>query len=165
MGYGRSNWKIGFLAGSVADVEFSTDGDGSSWDGSSSADRRWGFQVMFLPFDMPMPSASVRDAFFADWEKETEQAEGFTKPMELERDNWDETRLRNLCKLHGWEFSWMTEDSEFQRRTTERASFEVHAGEMEKVKQLADNAMAKVASFLAPFTETLAEEPQKESEA
>ena len=27
---------------------------------------------------------------------------------QVERDAWDEARLRALCARHGWEFEWMT---------------------------------------------------------
>ncbi|CAK9048287.1 Hypothetical protein (Fragment), partial [Durusdinium trenchii] len=27
----------------------------------------------------------------------------------VERDSWDEQRLRALCARHGWDFEWMTE--------------------------------------------------------
>lgn len=36
--------------------------------------------------------------------------------VSVERDAWDEVRLRALCAHHGWEFSWMTEDDERRRR-------------------------------------------------
>lgn len=29
--------------------------------------------------------------------------------IEVERDGWDEARLRALCARHGWEFEWMTD--------------------------------------------------------
>merc|ERR1712176_366904 len=35
-------------------------------------------------------------------------------------DCWDETRLRALCKHHGWEFEWMAEDGERRRRMQEK---------------------------------------------
>ena len=28
---------------------------------------------------------------------------------QVERDAWDEARLRALCARHGWEFEWMTD--------------------------------------------------------
>ncbi|CAJ1445323.1 unnamed protein product [Effrenium voratum] len=39
--------------------------------------------------------------------------------VSVERDGWDEVRLRALCAHHGWEFSWMTEDDERRRRIVE----------------------------------------------
>ena len=29
--------------------------------------------------------------------------------IKVERDGWDEARLRALCARHGWEFEWMTD--------------------------------------------------------
>merc|ERR1711920_995877 len=129
---GVSNWKAGgILTGSTADVEFATDGDGSLY-----PEKRWGYRVMFLPFDMPVPSAEAAEQFFSKYSKETTMAEGRSKPMEVERDDWDETRLRALCEQHGWEFSWMTEDGEFQRRAREHASFDVDEGEIRNVREM-----------------------------
>ncbi|CAJ1380983.1 unnamed protein product [Effrenium voratum] len=50
------------------------------------------------------------------------RAEGNQDDPEVERDSWDEQRLRALCARHGWDFEWMTEDGERQRRADERFS-------------------------------------------
>jgi len=151
---GKDNWKAGVLTGSSAKVDFCTDGDGASY-----PERRWGYRAMFLPFDAPQPSADKMDGIFEQYEKATKLAEGNRKPMEIERDCWDETRLRALCELHGWEFSWMTPDDEFQRRAQERASFDVDKGEIQKVRDMSAQSAAIVGTILAsevPYEE----EPQ-----
>ena len=43
-----------------------------------------------------------------------------SRSLEVERDSWDEQRLRALCAHHGWDFEWMTEDGERRRRANER---------------------------------------------
>lgn len=48
------------------------------------------------------------------------RAEGNQDDPEVERDSWDEQRLRALCAKHGWDFEWMTEDGERRRRANER---------------------------------------------
>eukprot|EP00435_Cladocopium_sp_Y103_P021563 s6_g5.t1 len=48
------------------------------------------------------------------------RGEGNQDDPEVERDSWDEQRLRALCARHGWDFEWMTEDGERRRRANER---------------------------------------------
>lgn len=48
------------------------------------------------------------------------RGEGNQDDPEVERDSWDEQRLRALCAKHGWDFEWMTEDGERRRRANER---------------------------------------------
>jgi len=150
---GATNWKAGLLTGSAADVCFSTDGDGSMY-----PSRRWGFRVMFLPFDVARPSEEKVDQFFQRFEEETRRATGVTEIMDVQRDDWDEARLRALCEQHGWEFSWMTDDGEFQRREREHASFDVNTGDIERIRALAARCRAKTEA-------SVANEPQEESEA
>lgn len=64
------------------------------------------------------------DSFFARWLKITTRTEGFRDTPSLNREGWDEARLRALCRQHGWEFEWKAEDGERQRRGAERFSVE-----------------------------------------
>ncbi|CAE7483920.1 unnamed protein product [Symbiodinium natans] len=48
------------------------------------------------------------------------RGEGNQSDPQVERDSWDEQRLRKLCARHGWDFEWMTEDGERRRRADER---------------------------------------------
>merc|ERR1719284_2020866 len=48
------------------------------------------------------------------------KATGNQDAVQVQCDNWDESRLRALCARHGWEFEWMTEDGERRRRAQER---------------------------------------------
>lgn len=51
------------------------------------------------------------------WEESCDRLFGLKgEEVSVERDAWDEVRLRALCAHHGWEFSWMTEDDERRRR-------------------------------------------------
>jgi len=51
------------------------------------------------------------------WEESCDRLYGLKgEEVSVERDGWDEVRLRALCAHHGWEFSWMTEDDERRRR-------------------------------------------------
>lgn len=51
------------------------------------------------------------------WEASCDRLFGLKgEEVSVERDSWDEIRLRALCAHHGWEFSWMTEDDERRRR-------------------------------------------------
>ncbi|CAK0852885.1 unnamed protein product [Prorocentrum cordatum] len=150
---GASNWKAGLITGSAADVCFSTDGDGSM-----HPSRRWGFRAMFLPFDVPRPSAEKMDQLFQSFEEATKRAIGVTEPMDVQRDDWDEARLRALCEQHGWEFSWMTEDGEFQRRQREHASFDVDTVDVARIRALS-------ARFGARAEALAADEPREEVDA
>eukprot|EP00931_Biecheleriopsis_adriatica_P028616 TRINITY_DN17067_c0_g1_i1.p1 TRINITY_DN17067_c0_g1~~TRINITY_DN17067_c0_g1_i1.p1 ORF type:complete len:1759 (-),score=465.14 TRINITY_DN17067_c0_g1_i1:110-4714(-) len=48
------------------------------------------------------------------------RGEGNSAEPEVEREDWDEERLKALCARHGWDFEWMTEDGERRRRANER---------------------------------------------
>jgi len=62
------------------------------------------------------------EAFFMDWYETTKRTEGVPSKPVVGREGWNEARLRALCKSHGWEFEWMTEDGERRRRAGERLS-------------------------------------------
>merc|ERR1712107_444123 len=71
------------------------------------------------------PKANLRppledfEDFATQWTQASSLAQGIRETPEVEREAWDEDRLRALCAKHGWEFEWMTEDGERRRRTRE----------------------------------------------
>eukprot|EP00439_Symbiodinium_sp_Y106_P050733 s2067_g6.t1 len=52
------------------------------------------------------------DAFAQRRVEVVSRGEGNQSDPQVERDSWDEQRLRALCARHGWDFEWMTEDRE-----------------------------------------------------
>jgi len=60
------------------------------------------------------------DAFAQRRVEVVSRGEGNQSDPQVERDSWDEQRLRALCARHGWDFEWMTEDGERRRRADER---------------------------------------------
>mmetsp|Transcript_35229 Transcript_35229/g.92822 ORF Transcript_35229/g.92822 Transcript_35229/m.92822 type:complete len:1830 (+) Transcript_35229:94-5583(+) len=60
------------------------------------------------------------DAFERRYTETTQRAKGNRERPEVERESWDEQRLRALCARHGWDFEWMTEEGERRRRARER---------------------------------------------
>eukprot|EP00928_Gymnodinium_smaydae_P063389 TRINITY_DN46976_c0_g1_i1.p1 TRINITY_DN46976_c0_g1~~TRINITY_DN46976_c0_g1_i1.p1 ORF type:complete len:1061 (+),score=216.16 TRINITY_DN46976_c0_g1_i1:167-3184(+) len=90
------------------------------------AERTWGQEravdvfALLLPSDAAQPSRDVLETFAERWRKAHKQAEGLSeRDISVERDRWDEERLRALCRRHGWEFEWMTEEGERRRRMNE----------------------------------------------
>jgi len=59
------------------------------------------------------------DALAERWELAMLQSMGTSEEPEVQRDGWDEARLRSLCERHSWDFEWMTEDGERRRRAGE----------------------------------------------
>jgi len=109
---GPERWKLQEpLPGSSATFNFTTDGDGN-------ADHRWGFCAFVCDSKRSAPSQTALDSFATKWKSVQERATWVRAP-EVQRDDWDEARLRDLCAAHGWEFEWMTEDGERRRRVTE----------------------------------------------
>merc|ERR1712048_1050434 len=121
-------------------IIFETDGDGSSY-----PDRRWGVWALFLPSDAAKPSAEALKRIADKYEQVTLKSQGSPDDILVERDDWDEVRLRALCELHGWEFSWMTEDGERDRRIKERESFSPDTGLLVGARAVADRAGADAA--------------------
>lgn len=110
-------WETCIIPGDFAALEFSTDGDSSS-----DPSKRWGALVVVAPKCAFAQEGVDLDAFCDRWVSINQAAEGVGNegPVEVERAEWDETRLRALCARHGWEFEWMTEDGERRRRLQER---------------------------------------------
>ncbi|CAE6941667.1 Nlrc3, partial [Symbiodinium sp. CCMP2456] len=114
---GKACWKRCKVPGDYAEFEFSTDGDGGD-----KPDKRWGVLALVLPAassdDMGLQEKV--DEFLGRWVEELQRAAGSMESPTVERDAWDEVRLRALCARHGWEFEWMTEDGERRRRAHEQ---------------------------------------------
>jgi len=60
------------------------------------------------------------DGLSRSWTEVCMRGEGNSDQPQVERQSWDEQRLRALCARHGWDFEWMTEDGERRRRANER---------------------------------------------
>jgi len=60
------------------------------------------------------------EGFAKSWLEVCCRGEGNQDQPQVERESWDEQRLRALCERHGWDFEWMTEDGERRRRANER---------------------------------------------
>ena len=101
------------VPGDYAQFEFITDGDPGV-----KAEERWGVLALVLP--SPLQEPQKLEDFLEDWADSMLRANGTAEQPQVEREGWDEARLRALCARHGWEFEWMTEDGERQRRAQER---------------------------------------------
>lgn len=112
---GKSCWKHCQVPGDYAEFEFSTDGDGGD-----KPDRRWGVLALILPAPVEQTAETKVEEFLETWAQTLVRASGTLEQPHVERDAWDEARLRALCARHGWEFEWMTEDGERQRRAREQ---------------------------------------------
>eukprot|EP00931_Biecheleriopsis_adriatica_P001511 TRINITY_DN10187_c0_g1_i1.p1 TRINITY_DN10187_c0_g1~~TRINITY_DN10187_c0_g1_i1.p1 ORF type:complete len:1911 (-),score=394.98 TRINITY_DN10187_c0_g1_i1:31-5049(-) len=116
-----SSWTSCRIPGDYVDFEFSTDGDGGD-----SPEKRWGVLALTMPLEgdadgsFSDEAVTAMEAFFVKWADTTVKAGGIEDTPKVERDNWDEARLRALCARHGWEFEWMTEDGERRRRAHEQ---------------------------------------------
>ena len=102
------------VPGDYAQFEFVTDGDPGD-----KADQRWGVLALVLPTPVEAEQREQVEGFLEDWADSMVRASGTAQQPQVERDGWDEARLRALCARHGWEFEWMTEDGERQRRAQE----------------------------------------------
>ncbi|CAE7456491.1 Nlrc3, partial [Symbiodinium pilosum] len=113
---GKACWKRVKVPGDYAEFEFSTDGDGGD-----KPDKRWGVLALAMPATSDDDSMQEKvDSFLGKWVEELRRATGSMESPTVERDAWDEARLRALCARHGWEFEWMTEDGERRRRAHEQ---------------------------------------------
>jgi len=108
------SWNCPELPGDVADFHFATDGDGVDY-----PDRRWGFFALVVGKGGAQPSQEKVDELATKWSEAIVKANGVPEEPAVERDDWDEARLRALCDRHGWDFEWMTEDGERRRRAKE----------------------------------------------
>eukprot|EP00927_Polykrikos_kofoidii_P022143 TRINITY_DN20730_c0_g1_i2.p1 TRINITY_DN20730_c0_g1~~TRINITY_DN20730_c0_g1_i2.p1 ORF type:complete len:1655 (+),score=292.53 TRINITY_DN20730_c0_g1_i2:723-4967(+) len=88
--------------------------DGRGWLSESLPDRT---VVCFPEFEQ-----EAVDSFFDEWFEIIQRTNGDQTTPIVERGGWDETRLLALCQRHGWEFEWIAEDGERQRRIAERQS-------------------------------------------
>ncbi|CAE7205062.1 ANK2 [Symbiodinium sp. CCMP2456] len=70
--------------------------------------------------ELVKPSAEQLQKLASSWEGACDGFYGLKgEEVTVERDSWDEVRLRALCAHHGWDFSWMSEDDERRRRIVE----------------------------------------------
>ncbi|CAE7245848.1 MAPKKK3 [Symbiodinium microadriaticum] len=70
--------------------------------------------------ELVKPSAEQLQKLANSWEGACDGFYGLKgEEVTVERDSWDEVRLRALCAHHGWDFSWMSEDDERRRRIVE----------------------------------------------
>jgi len=104
-------WTTTLVPFSSAKFFWQTDGDGSYY-----PDRRWGIFALVTPADDKDVDESVMEAVASKWAAETQRVMGVQGKLSIEPEDWDETRMRALCKRHGWEFEWMTEEGERRRR-------------------------------------------------
>merc|ERR1712176_1645992 len=135
--YDSERWQCNDLPGSSAQFEWSSYGAPADND-----EKRWGWWALVLSNETPRPSRQSVDELAEKWVAAKKNAAGFQGDMQVERDDWDEARLRALCDRHGWEFEWMTEDGERKRRANERQAFFRDAGELAGVRQVVE-AVAK----------------------
>jgi len=120
-----SSWECPAFAGDVADIQLSTDGDGKD-----EPEQRWGFWALVRGKGTSAPSSEKVEELAEKWVDVTNKAIGRREEMQVERDGWDEARLRALCARHGWEFEWMTEDGERRRRAGELSAGDFGAGDV-----------------------------------
>eukprot|EP00928_Gymnodinium_smaydae_P095242 TRINITY_DN8165_c0_g1_i2.p1 TRINITY_DN8165_c0_g1~~TRINITY_DN8165_c0_g1_i2.p1 ORF type:complete len:1791 (+),score=260.54 TRINITY_DN8165_c0_g1_i2:117-5375(+) len=103
------------LIGDTATFCFSTDGDGAS-----EPETRWGVWALAVSQECREFSRAEIDALEERLTNLQKAAVGLVGSPEVRQEGWDEARLRALCRTHGWEFEWMTEDGERRRRAQER---------------------------------------------
>jgi len=110
---GSANWGKCEVPGDSVTFAFSTDGDGRD-----DVAKRWGFFAMVTDGGAKAPAQEKLDELATKWAEVKRRAQ-WVKDPEVQRDDWDEARLRALCAKHGWEFEWKTEDGERRRRARE----------------------------------------------
>jgi len=112
-----SRWPDVHIPAGSATFTFTCDGDTRG-----DSRNRWGVFALVVPAGPNPPTQECVDALAEKWIKLHAEVQGRTPDaLCIEQNDWDEERLRALCKLRGWEFEWMTEDGERQRRVGERA--------------------------------------------
>lgn len=106
------SWSSFVMPSNTAQFVFQSDGDGGD-----SPDERWGVFAVVTNAEEPPPAESLIQELQSAYEEANTSMVGFSsKGVSVEPEDWDEARLRALCERHGWEFEWMTEDGERQRR-------------------------------------------------
>jgi hypothetical protein len=135
-----TTWSCKDLPGCSALFDFKNLGDNDD-----QTEQRWGVWAFVHATELGAahPSRQKIDALAEKWVAVTAKARGFQGDLHIEPDNWDEARLRALCERHGWEFEWMAEDGERERRTNERQAFFNGAEGLTGARQVAEKA-AKV---------------------
>mmetsp|Transcript_70812 Transcript_70812/g.183811 ORF Transcript_70812/g.183811 Transcript_70812/m.183811 type:complete len:388 (-) Transcript_70812:13-1176(-) len=147
-----SSWECAELPGDVADFQLETDGDGKDY-----PDQRWGFWALVRGTDTPVPSSEKLEELAERWMDVRQKALGRQDEMSVERDGWDEARLRALCARHGWEFEWMTEDGERRRRVGELTAGDFGGGDVDFAGAASVLHRNRVASSAASDTASVAD--------
>eukprot|EP00928_Gymnodinium_smaydae_P043033 TRINITY_DN28924_c0_g1_i1.p1 TRINITY_DN28924_c0_g1~~TRINITY_DN28924_c0_g1_i1.p1 ORF type:complete len:1575 (-),score=290.81 TRINITY_DN28924_c0_g1_i1:312-4940(-) len=125
-----SNFTKVSIPSTSATFTFSCDGDGGRF-----PDRRWGVFALALASGDKEPSQEEIDGLIEKMAASQRRAEGIdASSLSLECTDWDEDRLRALCDLHGWEFEWMTEECERERRLGKKARMAIAATAAGKVR-------------------------------
>merc|ERR1712039_615979 len=112
--------------------------------GGELTDARWGVWALVVRNDRGLGGAkqSVIDKLAEKWIAIDEKARGFNEEVIVKRDDWDKTRILDLCARHGWDFEWMSEDGERRRRANEREVLFQHAGaSLADTRKIADSVM------------------------
>lgn len=133
---GSKCWHGCELPGDSVDFEFSTDGDPSG-----DPAMRWGVFAIVVPKGSATIQQHKLDEAAATIAAATMMGAGPDLDPQVERDGWDESRLRALCAKHGWEFSWMSEDGE--RRRLAREGRGLLAGSPEDLAVISKKAQSR----------------------
>jgi hypothetical protein len=143
---GSTGWNRLDVPGDSLTFGFESDGDGAD-----VAASRWGVWCMVMEKGKELSQEDFDDLGNDILDLEAKVA-GVKGQPEVQREGWDENRLRALCARHGWDFSWMTEDDEGHRRAHERLALV----DVPKVRPLAPDASipdgAKGLTTYAPRT-------------
>jgi len=108
----NTGWTDFVMPSNTAQFVFSSDGDGGD-----TPDERWGVFAVVTSADEVAPSQQIIQKVQDAYQEADRSIVGFSaKGVSVEPEDWDEARLKALCARHGWEFEWMTEDGERQRR-------------------------------------------------
>lgn len=150
-----SGWTDFVMPSNTGQFVFQSDGDGGD-----SPDERWGVFAVITSAADPAPSQQVISELADAYAEADRSIVGFSaKGVSVEPEDWDEARLKALCARHGWEFEWMTEDGERQRRIEGAARARKEAKEGQDVNSKATrsqlpgwwrlDSMAKAFTFQA----------------
>merc|ERR1740121_1434541 len=95
-----------------------------------------------MPQNAAKIPAQAVDDLCQKWVAVARDAAGILADVEVQRDDWNEARLRALCNRHGWEFEWMTEAGERRRRVGERQSLLTATAQLTSIRDAAKTAAA-----------------------
>jgi len=111
----EGNWTNGHsFSTDTLQFNFNTDGYGEE------SQQRWGFFALVVPTADEAISVEDVDKLVAGYMSIAQHIKGVEGTPTLEKQDWNEGRLRALCERFGWDFEWMAEDGERRRRIGER---------------------------------------------